>query len=35
VDSAQPERVLEADVIGRFGWTEIGALDGRELAHML
>lgn len=34
-DSERPERVLEAHVIGRFGWTEIGALNGPELALIL
>jgi len=35
IDSERPEGVLESQVIGRFGWTEIGALDGPELALIL
>jgi len=35
IDSERPEGILESQVIGRFGWTEIGALDGPELARIL
>lgn len=35
IDSEQPEEVLETHVIGCFGWTEIGPLDGPELARIM
>jgi hypothetical protein len=34
VDSEQPEQVLETHIVGRFGWTEIGALGAPELARI-